>query len=167
MAVAASAQPATPTQATAPAAAQPAQTNTASNPLQIKIGDSSITPIAFMDLTNTFRSTNAGSSLQSNFASIPYSNTTAGHLSEDKLTAANSRIGFRVDSKVKDWNVLGYFESDFLGGFGNGNFNTQVTTNSLVLRVRLFWIDVRKQKWEFLAGQSWSMMVPNRRGISP
>jgi hypothetical protein len=166
MAVAASAQPATPTQATAPAAAQPAQTNTASNPLQIKIGDSSITPIAFMDLTNTFRSTNAGSSLQSNFASIPYNNVTAGHLSEDKLTAANSRIGFRVDSKVKDWNVLGYFESDFLGGFGNGNFNTQVTTNSMILRVRLFWVDVQRKKWEFLAGQSWSMMVPNRRGIS-
>ncbi len=120
-----------------------------------------------MDLTNTFRSTNAGSSLQSNFASIPYNNVPAGRLSEDKLTVANSRIGLRVDSKVKNWNVLGYFESDFLGGFGNGNFNTQVTTNSMLLRVRLFWVDVRRNKWEFLAGQSWSLMVPNRRGVSP
>jgi hypothetical protein len=120
-----------------------------------------------MDLTNTFRSTNSGTSLSSNFASIPYNNTVQGRLSENKLTVGNSRIGFRVDSKVKDWNILGYFESDFLGGFGNGNFNTQVTTNSLLLRVRLFWVNARKNKWEFLAGQSWSMIVPNRVGISP
>jgi hypothetical protein len=52
-------------------------------PLQLKIGDASITPIGFMDLTNTFRSTNAGTSLQSNFASIPYNNVVAGRLSED------------------------------------------------------------------------------------
>ncbi len=29
-----------------------------------------------------------------------------------------------------------------------------------------FWVDVRKGGWEFLAGQSWSMLTPNRRGIS-
>src|SRR5271154_5523327 len=41
------------------------------NPLQIKIGDATIMPVGFMDLTNTFRSTNAGTSLQTNFGSIP------------------------------------------------------------------------------------------------
>jgi hypothetical protein len=35
-----------------------------------------------------------------------------------------------------------------------------------VPRLRLFWVDVRKGQWEFLAGQSWSMLVPNRVGIS-
>jgi hypothetical protein len=135
-------------------------------PLQLKIGDTSIIPVGFMDLTNTFRSTNAGTSLQSNFASIPYNNVVAGRLSEDKLTAANSRIGFRVDTKVKGTNVLGYFEGDFLGGIGNASFNTQVTSNSLLYRIRLYWVDLRKNKWEMLAGQSWSMMVPNRKQIS-
>jgi hypothetical protein len=120
-----------------------------------------------MDLTNTFRSTNAGTSLQSNFASIPYNNTVAGRLSEDKLTVANSRIGFRVDLKAKGANVIGYYEGDFVGGIGNQAFNTQVTSNSLLYRVRLFWVDVRKNKWEVLAGQSWSMMVPNRKQVSP
>ena len=28
-------------------------------------------------------------------------------------------------------------------------------------------MDVGKGSWEFLAGQSWSLMTPNRRGVSP
>jgi hypothetical protein len=68
---------------------------------------------------------------------------------------------------VKDWNVLGYWESDFVGGIGNAAFNTQVSSNSLIFRIRLYWVDLRKKKLEFLAGQSWSMMTPNRKQISP
>jgi hypothetical protein len=140
-----------------PAAAAP-------SPLQLKVGDASITPVGFMDLTNTFRSTNAGTSLQTNFGSIPYNNTIPGRLTEDKFSAANSRIGFRVDAKFKGMNVLGYYEGDFVGGV-TGN-NTQVSSNSLVYRIRLYWVDVRKDKFEMLAGQSWSMMTPNRKFIS-
>jgi hypothetical protein len=35
-----------------------------------------------------------------------------------------------------------------------------------VPRLRLFWIDLRKGNAEFLAGQSWSMLTPNRKGLS-
>jgi len=136
------------------------------SPLQIKIGEATITPVGFMDLTNTYRSTNAGTSLQTNFGSIPYNNVVAGRLSENKLSAANSRIGFRVDAKVKGTNVLGYYEGDFVGGVGDTAYNTQVSSNSLLYRIRLYWVDVRKNKLEFLAGQSWSMMTPNRKQIS-
>src|SRR5271165_3019005 len=153
---------------TPPAAAPPAQAAAAdqTSPLQLKIGDATIIPIAFMDLTNTWRSTNAGSSLQTNFGSIPYNNATTGRLTEDKLSAANSRIGFRADGKYKDWNFLGYFEGDFVGGIGNTAYNTQVSSNSLLYRIRLYWVDLRRGKFEFLAGQSWSMMTPNRKQIS-
>jgi hypothetical protein len=41
-----------------------------------------------------------------------------------------------------------------------------VTNGAFVPRLRLFWVDVRKDKFEFLAGQSWSMLTPNRKGIS-
>ena len=34
-------------------------------------------------------------------------------------------------------------------------------------RLSLFWVDVRQGLVEFLAGQSWSMLTPNRNGISP
>jgi hypothetical protein len=136
------------------------------SPLQIKIGDATVIPVGFMDLTNTWRSTNAGSSLQTNFGSIPYNNGLTGRLSEDKLSVANSRIGFRVDAKVKGVNIMGYYEGDFVGGIGDQAYNTQVSSNSLLYRVRLYWVDLRRNKFEFLAGQSWSMLTPNRKQIS-
>ncbi len=121
-----------------------------------------------MDLTNTWRSTNAGSSLQTNFGSFPYNNTLPqGRLTEDKFSAENSRLGLRVDAKVKGANVLGYFEGDFVGGFGNGANNSQVSSNSALFRIRQYYVDVRKGFWEMLAGQAWSMILPNRKGMSP
>jgi hypothetical protein len=90
----------------------------------------------------------------------------AGRLTENKLSAANSRVGFRVDANVKGTNVLGYYEGDFVGGIGDTAYNTQVSSNSLLYRIRLYWVDVRKNKFEMLAGQSWSMLTPNRKQIS-
>ena len=138
------------------------------SPLQIKIGDATITPVGFMDLTNTWRSTNAGSSLQTNFGSFPYNNALPqGRLTEDKFSAENSRLGLRVDANVKGANVLGYFEGDFVGGAGNGANNTQVSSNSFLFRIRQYYLDVHKGFWEVLAGQAWSMILPNRKGMSP
>ena len=68
----------------------------------------------------------------------------------------------------KDWKVLGYWESDFLGQTGNPpNGGLAVSSNPYVFRMRLYWVDVTQGKFEFLAGQSWSLMTPNRKGISP
>src|SRR5262249_428420 len=136
-------------------------------PLQIQLGDTTITPVGFMDFTNTFRSTNSGASLATNFGNIPYNNTVGGHLTENKMSMQNSRIGFRVDTMVKDWHILGYFEGDFVGGVGNGAFNTQVSSNSVLFRERLYGLQLRKGPLEILGGQSWSMMTPNRNHISP
>ena len=155
----------------AQAAAAQTAAQVPSSPLQFRIGDATITPIGFMDLTNTFRSTNSGASLATNFGNFPYENNLpTGRLTEDRFSAQNSRIGFRVDAKVKNANILGYMEGDFVGGVGGSGsniaFNTQVTSNSIVYRMRLYWISVRERHFEFLAGQSWSMMTPNRKQIS-
>jgi hypothetical protein len=147
-----------------PAAAAPQVEVPPPSPLQIHIGEASITPVGFMDLTNTFRSTNAGTSLQTNFGSIPYNNTIPGRLTEDKFSAANSRLGLRVDANFKGTHILGYYEGDFVGGV-TGN-NTQVSSNSLLYRIRLYWIAARRGPFEVLAGQSWSMLTPNRKQIS-
>jgi len=133
-------------------------------PLSLRIGSASITPVGFMDFTAVFRSTNPGSGIGTNFGSIPFNNTTAGKLTEVRFSAQNSRIGFRVDANVKDANVIGYFESDFLGPVPG---NVAVSSNSDSNRLRLYWADVRKGKLEFMGGQSWSMLTPNRKGLSP
>jgi hypothetical protein len=147
-------------------ALQKSAVDVSTSPLAFHIGDATITPVGFMDITNTFRSTNAGSSLQTNFGSFPYNNIPQGRLTEDKWSAENSRIGFRVDAKVKGANVLGYFEGDFVG-LGNASNNTQVNSNSMLFRIRQYYVDVRKGFWEVLAGQAWSMLLPNRKGMSP
>lgn len=135
-----------------------------SQPLSFRIGSAYLTPVGFMDFTTVFRSTNVGSGLGTNFGGIPFNNTVAGKLSEVRLSAQNSRIGFRVDAKVKDAQVIGYLESDFLGAVPG---NIAVSTNSGSNRLRLYWADVRKGKLELLGGQSWSMFTPNRKGLSP
>jgi len=133
-------------------------------PAFIRIGSTCLVPIGFMDLTAVFRDKNAGSSLGSNFGSVPYNNTVNGRLSEFRFTPQNSRIGFRFDGDWKGTHFIGYNEFDFLGT--SGSLALTVTNGGFVPRLRLFWVDVRKGDWEFLAGQSWSMLTPNRTGIS-
>ncbi|MCU1262943.1 MAG: hypothetical protein JWO80_5828, partial [Bryobacterales bacterium] len=135
------------------------------SPLSLKIGESYLTPLGFMDLTYVGRSTVSGSGIGTNFGSIPFNNNPAtGHLAENRLNPQNSRIGFRFDSLYKGANVTGYFEGDFLG---NNPANVAVSSNSDTFRLRLYWAQVKKDKWEVLGGQSWSLLTPNRRGISP
>ncbi len=133
-------------------------------PLSWALGSAFITPIGFADFTSVNRSTNPGSGIGTNFGSIPFSNATNGNLTENRLSTQNSRIGLRVDTKVGDSIVLGYLESDFLGFLPA---NGAVSSNSDSLRLRLYWLDVRRKKLEILAGQSWSMLTPGRNGISP
>ncbi|MGA2132710.1 MAG: hypothetical protein ABSH50_10485 [Bryobacteraceae bacterium] len=136
------------------------------SPLQIHIGSTSITPIGFMDFTGVYRSADGGSGIGTSFGSVPYNNvsTGLGKLSETRFSAQNSRIGARFDAMVHGAKVLAYWESDFLG---TQSTNAGVTSNSNSFRMRLYWIDLQKDKWEILAGQSWSMLTPGRKGISP
>ena len=146
-----------------------AQTRTAgaeTSPLQLHIGDASITPVGFMDLTGVWRSRDGGSGIGTNFAGIPYgtSSSFAANMSEFRFSMQNSRIGFRVDADVKGSHVIGYEESDFLG---NNPTNVAVSSNSNTFRSRLYWVDIRKDAWEVLAGQTWSLATANRSGVSP
>jgi hypothetical protein len=136
----------------------------AATPLPFHIEAATITPVGFVDLTDVFRSTAPGSGIGTNYGSIPFRNTTPGHLTENRLSVQNSRIGARVDAKVKRANVMPYWESDFLGFVPT---NAAVSTNSDFFRLRLYWVDVKKGKSKMLGGQSWSMVTPGRKGISP
>ena len=133
-------------------------------PAFIRLGSTCLVPIGFMDLTAVWRDKNAGSSMGSNFGSVPYNNTVNGNLSEFRFTPQNSRIGFRFDGDWKGAHFIGYNEFDFNGTSGSNGI--AVSNGAFVPRLRLYWVDVRKGKIEFLAGQSWSMLTPNRTGIS-
>ena len=149
----------------APAPAPPQQgSENADRPLSVHLGQASLTPGGWVDLTGYYRTRNVGSGIGTAFATIPYSDTVQGGLSESRLTAANSRITLRADENFSGTRVFGYAEADFNGVLPG---NAYVSTNSSSLRLRVFFTDIARGRWEFLGGQSWSLMTPNRVAISP
>lgn len=134
------------------------------SPLSINIGNTTLTPLGFVDFTWYGRSTNVGSGIGTAFGSIPYNNSVTGRIWENNLSTQNSRLGFRVDSTFLGAKVLGYVEADFLGGAPTNVF---VTSDSNPFRMRNFFVDVEKDGLEILGGQAWSLFTPNRKGLSP
>jgi len=134
------------------------------SPLSFGIGTAHFTPFGFFDFTAIIRDKNLGSGIATNFGAIPFNNTVNGHLREYRFTAQDVRMGFRVDAKVRGIDLLGYLETDFLGLAPE---NVTVTSNSDTQRLRLAWVDLRKNKLELMTGQSWTMLLPNRKGLSP
>jgi hypothetical protein len=139
--------------------------NDGNSPLSFKIGSAEFTPGGFLDLTSYFRSTNVGSGIATAFGSIPFSNQLPqGGLTETRFSAQYSRLSLKVDTHLTESTSLtGYVETDFLG-FQPAN--AYQTANSNSLRLRVYWADVRHGKWEVLAGQEWSLLTPNRVGLS-
>jgi hypothetical protein len=134
------------------------------SPLSFRIGNADFTPGGFVDITSINRTTNVGSGIGTSFGGIPFNNGATGRLTESRLSTQNSRISLKVNSNTGSLDLTGYVEADFLG-FQPPNANQ--TSNSNSLRLRLYFVDVRHNKWELQAGQLWTWMTPNRVGLSP
>ena len=134
------------------------------SPLAFHIGGADFAPGGFMDFSNVWRSTNIGSGVATSFAGVPMSNTAAGRMDEFRSSAANSRLTLTItENPTKNIALTGYVEGDF---YGNQPTSLFVTSNSGTFRVRHFWANVQKGKWEVLGGQTWTLMTPNRVGVS-
>jgi len=134
------------------------------SPLSFRIGGTDFTPGGFVDFENVFRTTNTGNVTATNFWAIPFSNTVNGHLTEYRSTGQYSRFNLKVNGKYGANNVTGYIEADFNG---NDAANVFVTSNPHTMRVRLYWLDLKRGNWEILGGQTWGLQTPNRVGVSP
>src|SRR5262249_19876123 len=144
--------------------APPPQEQPKASPLSFRIGAAEFTPGGFVDFENIFRTTNTGNVSATNFGAIPYSNTVQGHLTEYRATGQYSRFNLKTTTKFGKNDVTGYVEFDFNG---NDPANVFVTSNSHTARIRLYWLDLKRGKWEFLGGQTWGLQTPNRVGVSP
>lgn len=148
-----------------PVSTAPAQeTERKESPLSFRIGAADFTPGGFVDFENVFRSTNTGNVAATSFGAIPFSNSVAGHLTEYRSTGQYSRFNIKVHTKFGENDVTGYVEFDFNG---NDPANVFVTSNAHTDRLRLYWLDLKRGKWEFLGGQTWGLQTPNRIGVSP
>ncbi len=168
LASAASSSPSVPAASTsqpAPAAPQRGAADTTPGPLSFRIGGADFTPGGFIDVMNVFRTTDNGGSIGTSFGGVDYpiaSNYPLAGSTEDRFSLQNSRISLRVDSAFGGGKAVGYLEADFLG---NNATNIYVYNNASVLRMRLYFFDYTRGKFEFLGGQDWSMLTSNRNGI--
>jgi hypothetical protein len=136
------------------------------SPLFFRIGSAEFSPGGFLDFAAYYRTTNDGAGIATGFGAIPYNNQLPqGRLSETHFSAQYSRLSLKVDAPLpKSTKLTAYVESDFLG-FQPAN--AYITANSDSLRLRVYWADVKHGKWEVLGGQAWSLITPNRVGLSP
>ena len=137
----------------------------ASQPLgSFKFGGAVLDLGGFVDLENIYRTTNTQSNIATAFASIPYSNTPQGNISEFRTTAQFSRLSVKLTDNFKGNHLTGYLETDFSG---NDAPNVYQSVNGHTNRLRLYFVDLKRSKWELLAGQTWSWLTPNRTGLGP
>ncbi len=118
----------------------------------------------FVDFENIFRTTNTGNNIATAFGSIPFSNTAQGQITEFRTTAQYSRFDVKFAGNFEGNQITAYLETDFSG---NDAANVYQTVNSSTQRLRLYFADVKRGKWEFLGGQTWSWLTPNRNGLGP
>ncbi len=158
---------ATPIATAAPQTAQNGelkQNATDAAPLSVRIGNAQFTPGGWVDFTTIYRTTDVGSGNGTTFASIPFNNTAAGLLSETRFSAQSSRFSLRAEEKIKNAELQAFVEADFNGYLAS---NAYVTTSPASLRLRLAFINASFGKWDVMGGQDWSLLTPNRRGLSP
>src|SRR5262249_4159472 len=114
------------------------------SPLSFRIGGADFTPGGFIDFENVFRTTNTGNVTATNFWLIPYSNTVQGHLTQFRSTGQHSRLNLKTHTKIAAEDVSGYLEFDYNG---NDAANVFVTANPPTNRIRVYWLDLKREYW--------------------
>lgn len=133
------------------------------NPSSLRYKGITITPGGFIEAAGVWRQRSEQTDVLSTFNGIPFSGSPAGHLTEFRGTARQSRLSLLAEGKVGNTKLTGYWEMDFLGAAPTANENQ---SNSFTPRQRqLFGQAAMDNGWTFTAGQTWSLITLNKKGI--
>jgi hypothetical protein len=125
-------------------------------------------PGGYLEFAGIYRQHYQGNDIASSFA-IPFATNRASHTSESRFTARQSRLSFLAQGKTNnDVTLSMYGEFDFLGAAQTANSNE---SNSFNPRIRNVYGTVDWNRgdygWHLLAGQNWSLVTLNSKGITP
>ncbi|WP_109124957.1 hypothetical protein [Dyella sp. C11] len=126
-----------------------------------------ITLGGFLAAESIYRSNQEGADIASNYSAIPYKNVQTAHMNEFRMSARQSRLSALVQGDVDpNTHLAGYVEMDFLGGAQTANQNE---SNSFNPRMRNVYMtaDWDNSGLHLLAGQNWSLLTMNSKGITP
>lgn len=113
------------------------------------------------------RRNNAESDIATTYSKIPFQNSAGYDQSEFRGTERQSRFSLLVQGDVNEsTHIAGFYEIDFLGTSPTANPNQ---SNSFTPRTRnvymtMDWDDIG---FHILAGQNWSLVTQNSKGITP
>jgi hypothetical protein len=130
----------------------------------------SITLGGFAAAESVYRSHSELADIGSSYSAIPYpgpSSAHLGHANEFRETARQSRYSALVEGDANSNTHLAFYgEFDFLGAAQTANSNE---SNSFTPRIRNLYatVDWKDMGLSLLAGQNWSLVTMNSKGISP
>ena len=144
------------------------QLQTAASKGGIQIGAVNLKLGGFIEAAGIYRTRNEVSDVGSDYnQGIPFSNSPLAHENETRFSARQSRLSllFTGDA-TPDTHLAAYYEMDFLA---SGSTSNSRESNSYTPRTRNIYATVDKDDWGFhgLAGQNWSLMTTNVKGIMP
>lgn len=121
----------------------------------------------FLASETVMRNNNMSSDIGTNFSAIPFANDKGYGMSEFRGTERQSRFSLLATGNVDDNTVLsGYYELDFLGTTPTANYNESTSYAPRTRHVYMN-IDWNDSGWHLLAGQTWSLVTLDGKGITP
>lgn len=143
-------------------AAQPAPTTD-----KLKYKGVSLTLGGFAAAEGVYRSKTLESDVASTYGKIPFGNSGLSKLHELRGTPRQSRISFLASGDIDQATHAAFYgEFDFLGAAQTANSNE---SNSYTPRIRHLYGTMDWDYWglHMLAGQNWSLVTLNSKGITP
>lgn len=132
---------------------------------RLRFGTLTITPGGFLAAESVFRSRTEQADISSNYQAIPFQGQAATN--EYRVSARQSRIALLAEAAITpNYLASAYAEIDFLGVGISSNANE---SNSYAPRIRHLYatLDAEDYGMHFLAGQTWSLVTMNSKGITP
>jgi len=125
----------------------------------------------FIEMAGIYRNRYTGSDVNSKWnlggGGFPLPNSPNYYTDELRGTARQSRLSLLAQGQEDYASLAAYFELDFLGG-GSGTSANSVESNSYTPRIRhLYATYDTNDGWHLLAGQSWSLITMDKKGIVP
>ena len=122
-----------------------------------------ITPGGFLAGETVWRQRSTIGDINTQFNGIPFSAAGQARQTEFYGSGRQSRLSLLIQGKLKNMNLTGYYEGDFLAAGVTSNNNQ---SNSYVFRQRQAWGQAALSNgWTFTAGQQWSLVAETRKGL--
>ena len=134
---------------------------------KMQYGALTITPGGFIAMESRNSTRSEQTDFQSNFATIPNNNSPNAHVAESRFSPRQSRPALLIEAAITpNYLLSGYAELDFLGAGATSNLNQ---IDAYVPRVRNLYVTLDNTEYgmHVLAGQNWSLVTLNSKGITP